>query len=281
MPSVITRNLALFGGMVLAGLVCVQAAPFVESVRGAGGPTLFSAERPGVAAVAVILCLALASMIACIVGRMVNAAVGVFVLGAGVFALDSRLATVRELAFVDAGRAALIKMAVETLVLACAAFVMVHIVFRVTGGLHDVEADEHNERPHWLTSPAALKSAACGVLVLPAVWLTVQSPMKGQALAGAIIGGTLAGLIARLLAPHVQPLLVLVSPMVFGALGQLLAAFATHPPLDHAYIDGTLSVFARATPMDYLAGSLLGVPMGLGWAKSFLHHEDAPVTRKA
>jgi hypothetical protein len=45
-------------------------------------------------------------------------------------------------------------------------------------------------------------------------------------------------------------------------------------PLDEAYISGSLTALARPMPLDYLAGSLLGVSFGLGWAKSFLHHEQ-------
>ncbi len=278
MPSVLTRNVALFGGMILSGFICVQAAPFMQSIRGEGGPTTLTAERPVTAAIALVACLGVATALACVVGRTVNAAVGLFVLGAGAFALDSRLVIVRNLVYAQPDRSTLTMMAIETLLLAGFALGLVLIVFRLTGGFHDVEPDEENERPHWLTSEAAFKSAACGILILPVVWLIAQSPLKGQALAAVIVGGTIAGLIARLIAPHVQPILIFVSPLVFGALGHVIAAFTTHPPLDHAYIGGTLSIFARALPMDYLAGSLLGVSMGLGWAKSFLHHEETAAT---
>jgi hypothetical protein len=274
MSSVLTRNVALFGGMIAAGFICAQAALFIQSPRGEGGPCVFMAQQPATAATAIVLCLGLATLLACLVGRLVNAAVGLFVLGAGVFVLDSRLATIRSVVYADADRSTLTSLALECFAMALLALMLVAVVFKVAGGFHDVEPDENGERPHWLFSASALRSAACGVMVLPAVWLVAQSPLKGQALAAAITGSMVAGLAARLIAPHVQPLLIFVSPMVFGAIGHLLAAFTSQPPLDHAYINQSLSVFARVTPMDYLAGSLLGVAMGLGWGKSFLHHEE-------
>lgn len=281
MAKALTRNIALFGGMIVVGLICTRALPTFQSIRGDHGPTILSSEHPTGAAIATIIVLAIATIIACIVGRVVNIAVGLFVLGAGAFALDDRLAGIRELAFAHPQKATLYGMAGETVLLALIALGLVALVFRVTGGFRDIEPDVDGTSPHWLTSEAAMKSAGAAILVLPAVWVIAQTPMKGQAIAAAFIGSMLAGLIGRLLAPHVQPMLLYVSPMIFGAIGYVIAATTTRLPLDEAYINGTLSVFARVMPLDYLAGSLLGVSFGLGWAKSFLHHEDVPTTAKA
>ena len=281
MSQVLNRNVALFGGMILAGFVCVQAAPMMQSAQGGRGPTILSAERPALAAVAVVVCLAIATAVACAVGRVVNAAVGLFVLGAGVFALDSRLGGLRELVFAHSGKSAMFGMAIETLVLALILLGMVLIVFTITRGFHDVEPEADGTRPHWLTSEAALKSAGAGILVLPAVWLIAQSPMKGQAIAAVFFGAMLAGLIGRLVAPHVQPILLFVSPLIFGAIGHVIAGATMRAPLDDAFIAGSTSAFARIMPLDYVVGSLLGVSFGLGWAKSFLHHEEVPAPAKA
>lgn len=281
MAKALTRNIALFGGMIVAGLICARAMPTFQSLRGDHGPTILSAEHPAKAAIATLVVLAIATIIACIVGRVVNIAVGLFVLGAGVFALDGRLAGIRELAFAHPQKATLYGLAGETIALALVTLGFVAVVFRVTRGFHDIEPQVDGTRPHWLTSESAFKSAAAAILVLPAVWLIAQTPLKGQAIAAVFIGATLSGLIGRLLAPHVQPLLLYVSPMIFGAVGYVIAAALTRLPLDEAYINSSLSAFARVMPMDYLAGSLLGVSFGLGWAKSFLHHEDVPATAKA
>lgn len=281
MSKVLTRNVALFGGMILAGFVCVQAAPMLRSVQGGRGPTVLAAERPAIAAVAVAVCMIVATAVACAVGRVVNAAVGLFVLGAGVFTLDSRLGGLRELIYAHSGKSAMFGMAIETLILAVLLLGLILIVFTITGGFHDVEPEPDGTRPHWLKSNTALKSAGAGILVLPAVWLIAQSPMKGQAIAAVFFGAMLAGLIGRLIAPHVQPILLFVSPVLFGAIGHLIAGATMRAPLDDAYIAGGGSAFARIMPLDYVAGSLLGVSFGLGWAKSFLHHEEVPAPAKA
>jgi hypothetical protein len=279
--KILVRNIALFGGMLVAGLICARAVPFMTSLRGVHGPGILTAGRPALAAVVVLACFAVTTLLACVVGKLSNAAVGLFVLGAGVFVLDDRLGGIRELAFAHASRGTLVIAAIETIVLAVVALAMVLIVFGTAGGFHDVEPDVNGRRPHWLTSDAALRSAACGVLVIPAVWLVAQTPLKGQAITAVFFGAMLAGLVGRLIAPHVQPILVFVSPVIFGALAQLAAAVLTRMPLDEAYVNGSLSVLARVLPMDYLAGALLGVSFGLGWAKSFLQHEETPAPANA
>ncbi len=42
-----------------------------------------------------------------------------------------------------------------------------------------------------------------------------------------------------------------------------------------AFVAGTLPAMSLPMPIDYAAGSLMGVAMGIGWAKGFLHHDDA------
>jgi hypothetical protein len=281
MSKVLIRNVALFGGMIVAGLVCAQAAPYLVSPRGDRGPTVFLAQQPIAAALALVVCLALTTLLAGIVGRTVNAIVGVFVLGAGVFALDSRLTSLRELAFASPDRSTLFGLAIETAVLAVVALMMVWIVFRMSGGMGDVEPREDGSRPHWLVSDAALKCAAAGIIVLPAVWVLAQTPLKGQVIAAAFLGSMVAGLVGRLVSPHVQPMLLYSSAVVFGAIGHVIAGVTTRLPLDDAYIAGALSALARPMPLDYLAGALLGVSFGLGWARSFLHHEDVPAAANA
>ena len=271
------RNISIFVGIVLCGGVCVMAAGYLTSPRGAAGPTVLQAHSPFVAALAVVVCVGIATLIAGIVGRMSNAAVGMFVLGAGLFVLASRLSTIVELAFANAAvssRAMMLLLALEALLWAGLCLVATLTVFRISGPLHDVAPEPSGRIPHPIWSSAALKSAAAGVLVLPAVWLIAQSPMKGQMIGATLIGSMAAGLAGRLLVPNVQPVLLFVSPIVFGAIGYLIAAVMLRMPPDAAYIARELPKLAKPMPIDYAAGALWGVSWGLGWARSFLHHEE-------
>ncbi len=284
MASVLVRNIAMIGGMLLAGMACVRAAPALQSVRGEYGPTIFAAESPLIAAIAVGGGLMISTGIAVIVAKLVNAAVGLFVLGAGAFALTGRLSGLREAAFSGLPSTSLTAMAIEALLLALLTLGLVLIVFKCTGGFRDVEPQVDGTRPHWLWSDAAIKSAAAGLVVLPTVWIIAQSSMKGQAVAAAFLGAMIAGMIGRLVAPHVQPILGYVSSIVAGSIGYVIASVMSSSAMDQAYIAGTASAFAKVMPLDYVAGSLMGASFGLGWARSFLHHEEtgtAPAAMRA
>jgi len=71
-------------------------------------------------------------------------------------------------------------------------------------------------------------------------------------------GSMIAGLVGRLLSPHVQPLLLFVSPIVFGAIGHAIGMMLVKQPLDVAFVEQSLSAMSLPMPVDYAAGSLMG-----------------------
>jgi hypothetical protein len=233
---------------------------------------MLQAQSPVGATVAVAVAVLLAGMVAIAAGRLVNSVVGLFVLGAGLFCLSMRLGTARDLVF---GGGALGLLVAESLLLAGLLLAVCTMMFRVAGPMEDIDPSPDGREPSpW--GSHGLIAALAGVLVLPAVWFVAKSPMKGQVLGAVFVGGLLAGLVGRLVRPQVQPVLLFVSPIVFGAVGYVGAAAMTGGPLDTAFIQRTLIPLALPMPIDYAAGSLLGVAVGLGWARSFLHHEGEP-----
>ncbi|UCD75201.1 MAG: hypothetical protein JSV91_15630 [Phycisphaerales bacterium] len=255
-----------------AGFLCIPAAGYLTSPRGALGPTVLQAESVIGAAVAVVVCMGLATMVAALVGRFTNAVVGLFVLGGGLYALVHRTATVEELARSEQSLGLVV---VETVLWALLVLAAVVVVFRLAGPLKDVQLEKSGRRPSAFLSAAAGKSALAGLLVLPAVWFIAQSPMKGQVVGAVFVGGLVAGLAGRLWSPHVQPILLFVSPIVFGAIGHIVGMVLMKESLGEAFVAGEVPALCLPMPADYAAGTLLGVSLGLGWAKSFLHpHEE-------
>lgn len=281
MIKAIQRNLAFFGGLAACGWLCAFAASSMISPRGAIGPTMLQAQSPMPAVVMVVGCVIASAVIAGLVGRVTNAAVGVFVLGAGVFVLAGRTVTISELAFGESSgsaRVALGSLALETLLLAVVSLVAVMIVFAIAGPLKDIEPQAKGRRPHPMFSGEAMRSALAGLAVVPVVFLIAKSPMQGQLIGATFFGSMIAGLVGRLLSPHVQPVLLLVSPIVFGAIAHAAGMLLVKQPLDVAYVEQSLYAVSLPMPVDYAAGSLMGVAVGLGWARSFLHHEEQPGT---
>ena len=75
----------------------------------------------------------------------------------------------------------------------------------------------------------------------------------------------------------VAAILLFAAPCVFGAVGQAIGLFLMRGTPEAAFVDGRLPAFILPAPIDYAAAGLMGVSVGLGWARSFLHQEeDAP-----
>jgi hypothetical protein len=266
------RYAVVFFGMLLAAAICYQAARFAVSPRGTIGPTMFQAQSPVSATFAMVLFFGVATALAAYVGRLVNTAVGLFVLGAGLWALRLRLGTIEDLAFAN-GSLGLV--AVETFFWGLLVLGATLVMFRFAGPLSDIAAEEHQEAPTKLWDNRSLRGLAAGVLVIPAVWLFARSDLKGQTLVAVVLGGMAVGLVGRLLAPHAQPRLLFGVTCLFGALGQLVGMMMVRGTLSDAFVAQTIPKICLPMPIDYAAGSLMGVAMGLGWAKSFLHQEEA------
>ncbi len=94
-----------------------------------------------------------------------------------------------------------------------------------------------------------------------------------------VVGGLLVGLVGRLVWPARRPWLLFAAPVLFGALGHLVAMLTVGGPLSEAFVAREIPPLGLPIPLDYAAGSLMGVAMGLGWARSFIYeegHEERP-----
>lgn len=266
------------GSVVLGAWLCSLFAPMLLGERGTIGPSAFLAHSPAMAVLGVVLALGVATFIGALAGRVTNPVAGVFVLGASLFGLAWRTEGLQEVLLSGSP----IPLPAETLLYALLAVPATWIVLRAGGPLKDVEPDPQGHRPNpWLSKPAGM-AAASGLLVLPVAWLVAQSPSKGQALGAAFLGAMVAGIAARLVAPHAQPRWAFISPLVFGAVALAIGAATLAAAPAQAFVDRSYSPLLVPMPIDWLAAGLMGAAFGYGWAKSFLHHEETttePVRR--
>ena len=263
------RYAVVFLGMLLTAALCALAIPFSMNPRGAAGPTALQAESAISAVSAIIVCFGLATGIAGYVGRLINGAVGLFVLGVGLSVLAWRWATIEELAFSE-GSLGLVGL--ETVLWAGILFAATAGVLKMSGPLRDMvpdESDSDTDGGGW-----GLRGVAAGILVLPVVWLIARSELKGQVLAAVVLGSMLVGLCGRFLSPYAQPRLLVAAPCLFGALGHVIGMVLLKQPLVEAFVAHSIPALSLPMPIDYAAGSLLGVSIGLGWAKSFQQQEQ-------
>ena len=270
------RYIVFVIGIVVAAAACVAAISFTTSPRGTIGPTLLQAQTPAAAVIAVTLGLIGATIAGAVVGRLTNALVGLFVVGAGLGALAFRFGSIADLAFANGS---LQVLAVESVLFSVLVLFSTYAIYKFAGPLDDIDPPDDDYQP---VKSIAL-SAAAAILVLPVVWFFAQSHLRGQTMTATWLGGMIAGLAARLLAPNTQPKLIFASACLIGAVGHMIGAyvigFATSGGITSAFIESTIPAVSMPLPIDYAAGALMGVSMGLGWARSFLHHEQDETSR--
>ncbi|MDZ4754256.1 MAG: hypothetical protein SGJ11_07140 [Phycisphaerae bacterium] len=272
MSSSSRRTTSLILAIIACALLFALAVPATASMRGIAGPTIAMAASPTNAALWIALAFAGSIAVACAIGRYINAVVGMFTLGCGVSVLAMRSGTIEDFAF---ARGSILMLAVEVALWALLVLAATLLVFRVSGPLPDaVETDE--PRVHGPFGSRVLLAQPCGVLVLVGVLIIAVSAAKGQALAAVFVGSVVAALAARLVAPKSPPILFFVTPLLVGCAGYLIAfLMLKNTRIDVAYVQLTLSRLAYPMPIDYAAGALAGVAVGIGWARSFLKHEPA------
>jgi hypothetical protein len=116
----------------------------------------------------------------------------------------------------------------------------------------------------------AVAAVAAGL----AVFLIAVSGVKGQTFAAALIGALAAGAAAQTVASsknfHVTPVTPILAIALVALAGPIIASVLHGPRLIDAVYAGNVFALARPLSLDWAAGSVIGVPIGLGWAGSML-----------
>jgi hypothetical protein len=188
MHNPFARYSVLFLGIAACILVMLPVLPFLASPRGVAGPTCTDAVHPATAALALGLGSAVCCAIACVVGRLINAAVGLFVLGCGLAVISGQSGTILDAAF-DGD--SLLPIAFETIAWSGAVLLMSAIVFRVSGPLLDLPArTKGGAFIHEVFNSDAGRALAAGLLAVAVMYLLSCTELKGQAIGAAVVGYT-------------------------------------------------------------------------------------------
>lgn len=261
---------ALTLGLLITGLVGGWASGLFETARGAAGPTALHAAAPAVALIGLLLCLAVGTVLGIVVARVTNAAVGLFVSGWGVAVLAMRTETVDELVH---AQASLGLLPLETVLWFLLIAASVIAVFRFGGRLSDIQPKDDDQPEAWYGA-AGWRAAAGGLVLIPIVLLLVRSPMQGQVIGSLFVAGMAAGMVGRLLSPHVQPVILFASPVLVGAIAQVVGLVMLKGDPHELLAADSFPALLRPMPADLAAGALAGVSVGLGMIKSVLHEEQ-------
>ena len=271
----VVRSVTLFVALAIAALSFRAVEPFMTSTRGVAGPLVVDSERPAVAALAIFVAFAVVSAAAALVGRLVNAIVGLFVLGTGVGYLAMRCGSSIDFCF---GGSSILAAGIELVAWTVLAAAGSHLVFKVGGRLSDVPftGEDEIDSP---TGPAARKAWLAALAGVGVAWLVAASATKGQAIGAATLAGFATGAIGRMISPRTTPVYLAAAPIGAFAALFLYLGFTTSGDLAAGFAQGALGSgmgrFLRLMPVDIAAGALCGTSLGFGFVRSFASPDDA------
>lgn len=126
----------------------------------------------------------------------------------------------------------------------------------------------------------AASSAACAVVGGLAVWIFCVTTLKGQTVASAAIAGLLGAAAAQLVAAFMGSSIGVIPPMIGMAIIALagpLSARAMHgSEFVQAVFNAGVLPLAKPLSLDWAAGAMIGIPIGLSWAGSMLERKPVP-----
>lgn len=129
------------------------------------------------------------------------------------------------------------------------------------------------------TIAGVLAGAAAGALV---TWLCAVTELRGQTLLAVVIGGIGAGAASHLagnsLRTSLSPLPAMAGLALVAGVSPLIAKGMHGDAMLAAVYGGKVLPLVRPVSLDWAAGALLGVPIGMGWAGAVLDVRAAEVT---
>lgn len=123
------------------------------------------------------------------------------------------------------------------------------------------------------TLPALGASLVAAALV---AWILAFDTHKGQTIGAAVLAAMVGTMIARMISQTVSPVVFVAAVAILGMVGPAAATFI-HPSISgptRAALAGNLFALARPMPLDWIAGALMGVPLGLAWAASLVEKHE-------
>lgn len=175
-----------------------------------------------------------------------------------------------------------VRLAIEGAILAACAFGFALAMSKIAPREEPYSPAERAER-----SKSHLREGVVGAVSALAVgaiaaWVLAREPIKGQMLATGFAAGLAGMAAARILAPRAPIAAIVLGVMLLGVAGPMLGFVVAGGDALRAAYTRSLPAIAGPTPIDWLTGALLGMPVGLSWAFSVLEKRaERPAARAA
>jgi len=268
------RWVLILASLLAVGPLVAELFTFLRDVDGGRAVTLLVNGSPGVAFAGAAVLIFATLCVGLVAARFFSLGTALFCAGAVVAWAGSRLGSLESIVRRAGEGKDLFALAVEGLLVTAAAAGAAALFVRVGGaGAREGSALERAlyAEPEPVQARASSTAAALGAAALAAgaaVWFVALSGARMQTLAATVAGGIAAGGVAHLLHAHrrLTPVLPMAAMALVALAGPLAAYFMEGTRLAAHVYDGSVLSLARPVSLDWAAGALIGVPLGLNWA---------------
>lgn len=270
-------------GACLLGLgpAVVWLSPRVVGGHGGPGWTYLANGSVGAGIAAMLLAVLAAFGVGLLTSRFFGMRAGLGAAGMTLVAPALQGGTIVEVLRWAEAPGVFAALAVEGAIFAVGAFVFTLAMSRIAPREAPYSPAEREER----TKSHLREGLVGGVTALAvgaiAAWVLAREPIKGQMLATGFAAGAAGMAAGRVFAPRAPIAAIVLGVLLLGVVGPVLGfVVAGGDALRDAYAR-SLPAIAGPTPIDWLAGAMLGMPVGLSWAFSILEKRaERPATPK-
>lgn len=269
-------------GLLVVGPIAGMCTSGLRLADGGSSATLLVSTSPGTGILLGAAAIALATIVGCVGSRLISVPYGLFSAGLTLSWASWGTGNIDLIVRSYQSGAPLWRLAIEGAIvgaLGIGACKLILMAAKKPPALPQgtVGTWGRGDENPWLTRGKAL--GACLVAAGVVAWLVALESTKGQTFAAAAVAGMAGAAAMKMTARHATPLIVFGVVAILACAGPAAAAVyygsgsGIVRPV-YAGTAGSLMPFARILPLDWLAGALVGVPIGLsgGNAVTDPHH---------
>lgn len=259
------RWVIVAGAALVVGPIAGRLVASIHAPDGGTDATAFLSSSPALGLVMVLVALALASAYGHIAAKLLNFKWGM--LCAGLIIAWGAWQSGRVDALIRRVQApsALWTLAIEAAVYAVLGTAMSWFLTRASD----------RKAAFWGTDAGARQDSltALGVGIVVggiAAWGVARSEMVGQTFAAATAAGAIGTLVGRIAGHRAIVPVSVAANLLLGIAGPIIAAITQGSTIVETLYRGDLFPLARPVPLDWLAGTFVGVAVGVSWAGSMV-----------
>jgi hypothetical protein len=275
MMQALLRWVIPLGGLLVVGPLAGMCTAGLRLADGSDRATLLVSTSPMMGLVLGAVAIALAAAVGMVGARLINVSYGLF--SAGLTLAWAAWGTGDIDAIVRSYQAAtpLWRLAAEGAIVGSLGVGACWLILRAGRRPGATPAPVFEEGNVWALRGRGLAACLLGAGVV--AWLFAPESMKGQTFAAAAFGGMFGAFALKMAARGVTPLVVFVGVAVLATAGPAVASFYYAPASGfvkavYAGSPGGALPLVRILPLDWLAGALVGVPIGLSWGGAMTEH---------